>query len=579
MSRHWYKLAVLAAIAASTELARADVIEIKPGDHISIIGNTLADRMQHDGWLETDLHARFPQHKLVIRNLGFSGDELTQRLRSASFGNPDQWLTRTKTDVVFAFFGYNESFAGKDGLPAFKTALDGFVKHTLVQKYNGKSAPRLVLFSPIAVEPPRGRDLPDPSATNERLKLYTAAMGEVATANGVGFVDLFAVTPGMYSMGSIPMHYEPKTINGVHLNDLGNLNLASLIDQALFSHRLPKDPAKEDKIRQAVLDKNFTWFNRYRTVDGYSIFGGRADLRFTDGQTNRVVAQREMEVLDVMTANRDKRIWAVAQGKDLVVDDSNTPPFIPVKTNKPGTGPNGEHIFLDGEEAIGQMTIAKGLKVNLFASEKEFPELAKPVQMSFDSKGRLWVACWPTYPHWKPKEEMNDKLLILEDTDGDGKADKRTVFAGGLHCPTGFEFANGGVLIAQAPDLMFLKDTDGDDKADVRAASALAASTRPTRTTPPTASSSTPAAPFTSKRGRSTRPRSRRLTARRSAARTRGSSATSRSRRSSRSMSRFGFANPHGHVFDRWGQDIVVDGTGSVPTHGTLFSGHVDYPE
>ena len=99
-----------------------------------------------------------------------------------------------------------------------------------------------------------------------------------------------------------------------------------------------------------------TWFNRYRTVDGYSIYGGRADLSFTDGQTNRVVAQREMEVLDVMTANRDQRIWAIAQGKDLVVDDSNTPPFIPVKTNKPGTGPNGEHVFLGGEEAIGQMT-------------------------------------------------------------------------------------------------------------------------------------------------------------------------------------------------------------------------------
>ena len=71
------------------------------------------------------------------------------------------------------------------------------------------------------------------------------------------------------------------------------------------------------------------------------------------------------------------------------------------------------------------MTIGKGLKVNLFASEKEFPDLAKPVQMSFDTKGRLWVACWPTYPHWKPKEEMNDKILILEDTNGDGKADGR----------------------------------------------------------------------------------------------------------------------------------------------------------
>src|SRR5436190_15409628 len=113
------------------------------------------------------------------------------------------------------------------------------------------------------------------------------------------------------------------------------------------------------------------------------------------------------------------------------------------------------------------MVVGNSLKVNLFASEKDWPELANPVQMAWDAKGRLWVAVWPTYPHWKPGETMNDKLLILEDTDGDGKADKCTVFADGLHNPTGFEFYNGGVIVAQAPSLMFLKDTDGDDKADV----------------------------------------------------------------------------------------------------------------
>ena len=446
MSRRCYVSAVLAATFVLPAFARADAIEIKPGDHVSIIGNTLADRMQHDGWLETDLQVRFPKHKLVIRNLGFSGDELTLRLRSADFGSPDQWLTRTKTDVVFAFFGYNESFAGQDGLEAFRKNLDAFIKHTLSQKYNGTSAPRLVLFSPIAEEAPRGRDLPDASATNQRLKLYTAAMASVARADGVAFVDLYAPTLALFEKDG-----EPLTINGVHLNSEGNRHLAGVILDRIAPGPRGADAKDLDKIRQAVLDKNFTWFNRYRTVDGYSIFGGRADLRFTDGQTNRVVAQREMEVLDVMTANRDQRIWAVAQGQDLAVDDANTPPFIPVKTNKPGTGSHGEHLFLGGEEAIGQMTVGKNLKVNLFASEKEFPELAKPVQMSFDSRGRLWVACWPTYPHWKPKEEMNDKLLILEDTDGDGKADKKIVFAGGLHCPTGFEFANGGVLIAQCP--------------------------------------------------------------------------------------------------------------------------------
>src|SRR5262249_27347514 len=163
------------------------------------------------------------------------------------------------------------------------------------------------------------------------------------------------------------------------------------------------------------------------------------------------------EVLDVMTANRDRRVWAAARGRDHAVDDNNTPPFVPVETNKPGPLPGGKHVFLDPAGAIDKMTVANGLKVELFASEKQFPELVNPVQMSWDTKGRLWVAVWPTYPHWKPKEQMNDKILVLEDTDGDGKADRCTVFADRLHCPTGFELYNGGALVAQCPDLWFLK--------------------------------------------------------------------------------------------------------------------------
>ena len=171
-------------------------------------------------------------------------------------------------------------------------------------------------------------------------------------------------------------------------------------------------------------------------------------------------------MLDAMTANRDKRVWAVAQGSDLKVDDNDTPPFIEIPTNKPGPGPNGTFPYNSGEEAIKHMKLAQGMKVNLFASEKEFPELVNPVQMNWDTKGRLWVAVWPSYPHWQPKTEMSDKLLIFEDTNGDGKADKVTVFADHLNCPTGFSFWNGGVLISQAPGLLFLKDTTGGDHAN-----------------------------------------------------------------------------------------------------------------
>ena len=280
--------------------------------------------------------------------------------------------------------------------------------------------------------------------------------------------------------------------------------------------------------------------------------------------------QREMEVLDVMTANRDKRIWAVAQGKDLQGRRLATRRRSSrSKTNKPGTGPNGKHLFLDGEEAIEKMTVAKGLKVNLFASEKEFPELAKPVQMAFDTKGRLWVAVWPTYPHWKPKEAMNDKLLILEDTDGDGKADKMTVFADSLHCPTGFEFYNGGVLVAQAPDLMFLKDTDGDDKADVRERVLSGLDSADTHHTANSFRARPRRGPLLP--GGDVPPHAGRDAVRPAgpAAPTPASSATSRGRRSSRSTSPTASPTRTATSSTAGARTSSIDGTGANPYHAT----------
>jgi putative heme-binding domain-containing protein len=370
------------------------------------------------------------------------------------------------------------------------------------------------------------------------------------------------------------------TINGIHLNEKGNEQLAKVIDEALFTGKPAgdRDPKALERLRQAILDKNFYWFERYRTTDGFSIYGGRADLRFVDGQTNREVMKREMEVLDVMTANRDGRVWAVARGKDLKVDDNNTPPFIPVKTNKPGPLPGGKHIFLDPVKSIDRMTVGKGMKVNVFASEKQFPELVNAVQMTWDTKGRLWVAVWPTYPHWKPKEEMNDKLLILEDTDGDGIADKCTVFADHLHCPTGFEFVPGGVLVAQAPDLMLLQDTKGTGKADVRKRVLHGLDSADTHHT----SNSFVRDPggavyFQEGTFHHTQVETPYGPPQRCA--NAGVFRYDPRRQKFDVYITYGFANPHGHVFDRWGQDIVVDGTGANPYHAALFSGHLDFPQ
>jgi hypothetical protein len=76
------------------------------------------------------------------------------------------------------------------------------------------------------------------------------------------------------------------------------------------------------------------------------------------------------------------------------------------------------------------------------------------------------VACWRNYPERTPTSKIGDQILIFEDTDGDGKADKQTEFIGDLNAPTGFQFYKDGVLIMQAPSLLFVRDTDGDGKAD-----------------------------------------------------------------------------------------------------------------
>ncbi len=438
-------------------------LELKKGDHICIIGNTLADRMQHDGWLETLIQHRFPKHELLIRNLGYAADEVANRPREQNFGSPDVHLTHSKADVIFAFFGYNESFHGEAGVSAFRKQLEAFLDHTAKQKYNGTSAPRVVLFSPIAHENLHSLHLPDGKESNARLALYTKAIAEVAAARKVAYVDLFHPTQQLYEKAKTP-----RTLNGIHLTDEGNRDLAEIIDLSLFGKAPERDAAHLERLRGAILDKNFHWFNRYRVTDGYNVFGGRSGTGNYDGQTNATISKRELEIMDVMTANRDRRVWAIAQGGDLKVDDSNTPPPLKIKTNKPGKMPDGSHPFLGGEEAIKMMTVHKGMKVNLFASEQKFPRLINPVQSAVGPDGKLYVAVWPSYPHWHPNEELKDAIVTLHDDDGDGVADRLVVFADKVHNPTGFAFWGGGVIVASAPDLFFLKDTDGDGIADVR---------------------------------------------------------------------------------------------------------------
>ena len=573
--------ACIGCLALSTSVPATPSLELKTGNHIAFIGNTLADRMQQHGWLETYIYAKFPKYDLVFRNLAVAGDEVAIRHRSENFGSPDEWLTKCGADVVFAFFGFNESFGGEPGLAKFKQDLGKFLQDTKAKTYGSNGPVRVVLFSPIANEKLNDPNAPDASANNERLKKYTAAMAEVAAENKILFVDLFGVSQRLYAEAA--KRGQSLTFNTLHLTEVGDKLLAPEIFRALFGEPAPE--GNHEKLRAAVLEKNTEWRARYRTMDGYNVYGGRSALAFQPGKgpfitdrnpppphvSNYKIMQQEMAQRDLKTANRDRRVWAVAGGGDLKVDDANLPPVEKVEPNKPGVEP-----YLSGEAAIKHMTPAKGCKVNLFASEAEFPELVNPVQMNFDTKGRLWVAAWPSYPERTPTSKSGDSLLVFEDTNGDGKADKVTHFLDDLNCPTGFQFYKDGVLVMQAPDLWFVRDTNGDGKADWKERVLMGMDSADSHHTANSMVLDPGGATYLSDGVFH---------------RTQVETASGPIRNEDACIYRYeplthkferyapyGFANPHGRVFDYWGTDIITDATGNESFFAPAFTGYLDYP-
>lgn len=570
--------------ALAKEKGAVRSLELKAGDHVAILGNALPDRMQHSGYFESLVHGYYPEHKLIFRNLSAAGDEVHTWFRSENFGTRDEWLNKVQADVIFAFYGFGESFKGEAGIQEFKANLKKFLDEVRAKNFSGKGNPRVVLFSPIADEKHSDPNYPDPTRNNANLALYTKAMGEVAEENGVQFVDLFGPSQKIYEQAR---GKESLTVNGHYLTAEGERMLAPLMFEAVFGSK--PQGANLEKLRQAVNEKNRQWHQRYRTIDGYNVYGGRSALAYQDDKpgfisdrnppqgyiSNYRVMQEEMSQRDVLTANRDKKVWAAAKGEDYTVDDSNLPPVTPVPSNKPGPKPDESHEFLSGEEAMAKMTLHKGMKINLFADEKQFPDLRNPVQMAWDTRGRLWVSVWPNYPERTPTSTKGDSLVIFEDTNGDGKADKMTTFLDDLNAPTGFQFYKDGVMVMQAPDYWFVRDTDGDGKADWKERVLMGMDSADSHHTANAICLDPGGAMYLSDGVFH---------------RTQVETASGVHRNIDAAIWRFdprtgdfqryisyGFANPHGRVFDYWGNDLVTDATGNNTYFGPAFSGYLDF--
>ncbi len=432
-------LTLLILLTGITGNARERAFELKDGDRVAFLGDTLIERMQVHNHLELRLTTAWPDRNITFRNLGWSGD--TPRgvsraglsLQQAGREPADEgWkqlqkqITLVKPTVVFLGYGMASSFEnqpeqfGQD-MRALKAA---------VRKAAGGPI-RFVVLSPLRHEQ-LGGSLPDPAVHNRQLAAYSKELQTMAAADGDLFVTLFNADPLVNAKPAL-------TENGIHPVDSGYARVAAEICAQLGvpAHPRLKSPAAI-QLRTVIARKNQLFFDRSRPQNMAYIFGFRKHE-----QGNNAV---EIPRFDPLVIAQEKEI---AARRDLKLKPA---PNVPVP-EKPIRNP----------QPLPEFDTAEGVEISLFA---ENPSLAKPIQMNFDPQGRLWVATSEVYPQVKPGQVANDKIVVLQDTTGDGRADKTEIFAEGLFIPTAIEPGDGGCYVGQSTELLHFKDTNGDGKAD-----------------------------------------------------------------------------------------------------------------
>jgi putative heme-binding domain-containing protein len=425
----------------------AEPFALRTGDRVVFVGDTLIEREQSVGYLEVALTTRFADQTFTVRNIGWSADtpdgasRFGLSLMQAGHEPADEgWkqlqkqLQELKPTVLVVGYGMADSFAGAAGLPSFVSRMKQLLD--AAQKAAGAEKLRVLLLSPIAHQK-LPAPWPDPTTHNEQLASYSAALRQLAGERQATFVDLFTAFKDRPNA-------EQLSLNGIHLTAAGYRLAAEELERQLgWPAGAWRTSPHTETLWHTMRKKNEWFFHRSRPANMAYIFG------FRKGEQGRNAS--EIPQFDPLIAAQEARIQQLKtlQKVDLPAD--------PVRTVAKAAKftPQAKPPF----------TVAEGFEVNLWA---ENPLLFKPIQMNFDARGRLWVASSEVYPQVEPGQTANDKILILEDTTGAGKADKSTVFADGLLIPTGLEVGHGGVYVAQSTELLHLRDTNGDGKADTR---------------------------------------------------------------------------------------------------------------
>jgi lysophospholipase L1-like esterase len=282
-------LLLLLCLVPASSLA-ADRFELRDGDRVVWIGNTLVEREQRYGYWEALLTQSLPDRTVTFRNLGWSGDTVWCESRG-SFDPPEKGFQRLidgvkglKPTVLFICYGANESFDGPQGLPRFRQGLERLLDALAVTKA------RVVLFSPLPMES-LGSPLPDVAAQNRNLELYAKEIGKVAEKRGHFFADLFSLVRDMKKD-------KPLTDDGLHLTDYGYRKTASTLGLAFVF--TPEVSPPDEKLREAIIEKNRLYFHRWRPQNETYLFGFR---KHEQGQNGR-----EIPLFDPLVEAQEKEI-------------------------------------------------------------------------------------------------------------------------------------------------------------------------------------------------------------------------------------------------------------------------------
>ncbi len=432
-------------------------IEFMDGEKVVFLGDSFIEREQYAGWIELAATTQFPERNVTFRNLGWSADtpagdsrnglSLVQAGREPAGEGWNQLLKQLseyKPDVIVLGYGTAASLPGGNDPETFRANLTHLLDEA--PKATGKETRFLILGTPRLKlgderkgfwDQHKDKDIWDciwDQASRDRQEAIEAILSETSAQRNIPFVSMDFLE-----------NYASLFQNPIHLNSDGYKAAARIIEKSLGW-----DPKRWDKgqqaelLRQHIIRKNEWFFHRSRPANMAYIFG------FRKGEQGRNAG--EIPQFDALIAEEEAiiaKMRALSRGALIPMKKARTESAFAAKT------PQDHPKF----------TVADGFEVSLWA---ENPLFHKPTQMNFDPQGRLWVTSCLSYPQIEVGQTPDDKAIIIEDSDGDGKADKSTVFADGMLMPTGLLPADGGVYVAQSTDLLHFKDTDGDGKADVK---------------------------------------------------------------------------------------------------------------